>query len=180
MKAKVCLVGEEGVGKTSLIRRFVRDEFADKYIRTMGTKVSKREVHIEAPDNGSPIQLDMMVWDIIGEKEHRALLQEEYFDGAKGVIAVCDVTRQETLRLLEDWIDAAIRHTNRPPPVMILGNKTDLTQAMQVREVDLHGFANANGASWRPTSAKTGENVEAAFRSLGTAIVDQALARHVA
>src|SRR5947199_1004565 len=67
IKTKVCLVGEAAVGKTSLIRRFVQDEFDDRYITTLGAKVSKREMAFETPDR-TKIHMDMTVWDIMGRK----------------------------------------------------------------------------------------------------------------
>src|SRR5207253_4979715 len=92
VKAKVCLVGDVAVGKTSLIRRFVQDEFDDRYITTLGAKVSKREMQFGTPDR-TQIHMDMTVWDIMGEKGFRDLLKEAFFHGAKGVVAVCDLTR---------------------------------------------------------------------------------------
>ena len=88
IKTKICLVGEAAVGKTSLIRRFVQDEFDDRYITTLGAKVSKREMTFDLPDKGSKLQMDMTVWDIMGEKGFRDLLKEAFFHGAKGVLAV--------------------------------------------------------------------------------------------
>src|SRR5437660_12340143 len=90
VKAKVCLVGDVAVGKTSLIRRFVQDEFDDRYIATVGTKVTKKSVDVTW--KGAPAMLDMMVWDIMGEKGFRELLKEAYFDGAQGVDRTSDVT----------------------------------------------------------------------------------------
>src|SRR5256886_8679432 len=75
LKAKVCLVGDVAVGKTSLIKRFVQDEFDDRYIATVGTKVTKKTVDVRW--RGAPASLDMMVWDIMGEKGFRALLRSE-------------------------------------------------------------------------------------------------------
>jgi len=100
IKTKVCLVGEAAVGKTSLIRRFVQDEFDDRYITTLGAKVSKREMAFEAKDR-TKIHMDMTVWDIMGEKGFRDLLKEAFFHGAKGVVAVCDLTRYSTLKELD-------------------------------------------------------------------------------
>ncbi|TLZ94344.1 MAG: hypothetical protein E6K04_01825, partial [Methanobacteriota archaeon] len=80
VKAKVCLVGDVAVGKTSLIRRFVQDEFDDRYIATVGTKVTKKTVDVTW--KGAPAMLDMMVWDIMGEKGFRALLRDAYFEGS--------------------------------------------------------------------------------------------------
>src|SRR5438093_9676315 len=94
LKAKVCLVGDVAVGKTSLIKRFVQDQFDDRYIATVGTKVTKKSVDVVW--KGASATLDMMVWDIMGEKGFRALLRDAYFEGSQGVLAVCDVTRKDT------------------------------------------------------------------------------------
>jgi GTPase SAR1 family protein len=74
VKVKVCLVGSGGVGKTSLIRRYVNDMFDDKYIATIGTKVTKKEIPIK-DQNDSEIKMDMMIWDIMGQKGFKQLLQ---------------------------------------------------------------------------------------------------------
>src|SRR5256884_8127756 len=101
IKTKVCLVGEAAVGKTSLIRRFVQDDFDDRYITTLGAKVSKREIVFDMP-NRKQIQMDITIWDIMGEKGFRDLLKEAFFHGAKGVLAVADLTRRRELKNLED------------------------------------------------------------------------------
>src|SRR3989442_7561439 len=105
MKVKVCLVGEAAVGKTSLIRRFVLDNFDDKYIQTLGTKVSKKELTSSVPEGAGELKIDMTIWDIMGQKGFRELLKEAYFYGARGILAVRDVTRPKTLDDLDDWIE---------------------------------------------------------------------------
>src|SRR5438093_9223217 len=105
IKSKICLVGEVGVGKTSLVKRFVLDTFDDRYVATVGTKVTKKTVPVLW--RGGPAMMDLMVWDIMGEKGFRALLKEAYFEGCQGVLAVCDVTRKDTLHELNDWIAPA-------------------------------------------------------------------------
>src|SRR5437879_12186691 len=102
IKTKVCLVGEAAVGKTSLIRRFVQDDFEDRYITTLGAKVSKREIVFDMPDR-KKLQMDITIWDIMGEKGFRDLLKEAYFHGAKGVLAVADLTRRPTVREPGGW-----------------------------------------------------------------------------
>ncbi len=81
MKVKICLVGEGAVGKTCLIRRFIQDQFDDRYISTLGAKVSKKEIKVDGPNGG--MDVDMTIWDIMGEKGFRELLKEAYFHGAK-------------------------------------------------------------------------------------------------
>src|SRR5438309_6423160 len=102
LKAKVCLVGDVAVGKTSLIKRFAQDQFDDRYIATVGTKVTKKSLDVAW--KGAPATLDMMVWDIMGEKGFRALLRDAYFEGSQGVIAVCDVTRKDTFYDRSEWV----------------------------------------------------------------------------
>src|SRR2546428_13421861 len=102
IKAKITLVGETAVGKTSLVKRFVLDTFDDRYVATVGTKVTKKTVPVVW--RGAPARMDLMVWDIMGEKGFRALLKEAYFEGRQGVLAVGDVTREDTLLDLDSWI----------------------------------------------------------------------------
>src|SRR3989449_3200053 len=83
MKTKVCLVGEAAVGKTSLVRRYVLDQFEDKYITTLGAKVSKKEMEFDVPDRDLHVQMDITIWDIMGEKGFRELLKDAYFYGAR-------------------------------------------------------------------------------------------------
>ncbi len=171
MKVKVCLVGEGAVGKTCLIRRFIHDQFDDRYISTLGAKVSKKEILVDGARG--PISVDMTIWDIMGEKGFRELLKEAYFHGAQGILAVCDVTRKETLDDLDDWVAAVVKVTGKIP-VEFLANKADLKDQQVVREADLAQAAGSHGAPYLFTSAKTGENVEAAFANLAKMITERA------
>jgi len=177
MKMKVCLVGEAAVGKTSLIRRFVLDDFDDKYIQTLGTKVSKKEILTQATDGTGELRIDMTIWDIMGQKGFRELLKEAYFYGAKGILAVCDVTRKRTLDDLDDWIEGVYSVTGRIP-IEFLANKVDLEKP-ELGEEELIQAARAYDSSFHFTSAKSGVNVELAFQSLGERIVKERYARKV-
>lgn len=170
MKVKICLVGEGAVGKTCLIRRFIQDQFDDRYISTLGAKVSKKEIKVDDPNGGTDI--DMTIWDIMGEKGFRELLKEAYFHGAQGILAVCDVTRKETLSDLDDWVAAVVKVTGNIP-VEFLANKVDLRDQMAVTESDVEAAAESHGAPWLFTSAKTGENVESAFAKLAQLIAER-------
>src|SRR5438445_10641182 len=93
MKTKVCLVGEAAVGKTSLIRRYVLEEFEDRYITTLGAKVSKKELGFDFPDKDISVQMDMTIWDIMGEKGFRELDKKAVLQGKKVDLAGRDITR---------------------------------------------------------------------------------------
>ena len=98
VKRKVLMVGEGGVGKTSLIRRFVVDKFSDDYIVTIGTKVTKKDLRIDV--GARTVDLSLMIWDVLGQKGYRGI-QAASFDSARGVLLVYDVTRPETRDSLE-------------------------------------------------------------------------------
>src|SRR2546427_12358876 len=99
IKAKITLVGETAVGKTSLVKRFVLDTFDDRYVATVGTKVTKKTVPVVW--RGLPPPMDLMVWGIMGGKGVRAPLKEGYFEGGQGVLAVGEVKRKGTLDALD-------------------------------------------------------------------------------
>jgi small GTP-binding protein len=174
LKSKVCLVGEKAVGKTSLVCRYVMNMFDEQYITTIGTRVSKKEVRVSVPEQGLNVQVDMMIWDIMGEKGFRELLKDAYFYGANGILAVCDVTRRKTLDDLDDWIDGVEQVVGKVPTLLAV-NKTDLSSSAQFRERDVAQFAKAYNSDFFLTSAKTGDHVEAAFARLASLVVEQQL-----
>ncbi len=171
-KFKICLVGEEGVGKTSLIHRFVSGAFDESYIRTLGAVVSKKTVSLGSLE-GRPVQVDLMILDIMGKRTFLQLFKEAYFHGAKGILAVFDVTKKATLRDLTKWIDG-VRESVGPIPVYALGNKTDLAERRETEEQEASDTLRAYECPILYTSAKTGANVEQAFQSLAKTIVETA------
>jgi small GTP-binding protein len=172
MKTKVCLVGEAAVGKTSLIRRFVKDVFDDSYITTLGAKVSKVEIQVEVPEKDLLIQMDMVIWDIMGEKGVRDLLREAFFGGAKGILAVCDLTRYSSLKELDDWVQSVFQVVGEISVVYAV-NKADLREEVMLLfgEEDIEMSAQAFDATYFFTSAKTGEHVQLVFQRLAEDIV---------
>lgn len=172
-KLKICLVGEEGVGKTSLIHRFVSGAFDESYIRTLGAVVSKKTVAL-GTFHGRPVHVDMMILDIMGKRTFLQLFKDAYFNGAKGILAVFDVTRKASLRDLTAWIDG-VRESVGPIPVYVLGNKTDLKERWETTNEDVSTVLGSYECPVLYTSAKSGDNVEEAFQGLAKTIVEQSL-----
>ncbi len=169
LKSKVCLVGEAGVGKTSLIRRFVLDVFSDEYIRTLGAKVTKKSLPIAVPERNLRFEVSMAIWDVIGHAGFRDLLSDSFFLGAQGILAVADLTRKETLPSVAAWVSAVEKVAGRVP-VVLVGNKADLEREAQFGERELAAMARSIEAAHVIASAKSGQNVEQAFRLLATAV----------
>lgn len=164
-KIKVCLVGDIGVGKTSLVRRYVLDQFDDKYIATIGTKVTKKNIIAENPHTKQEESIAFLIWDIMGQPSFREILREAYFYGAQGALCVCDITSKDSFSELRYWIKA-MTATAGPVPMMMIGNKIDLMGKREVTLEDLNAFAQKFNSPTILTSAKTGENVEKAFTTL--------------
>jgi small GTP-binding protein len=157
------MVGEEGVGKSSLVRRFVYDEFDDRYLPTLGAKVSKKIIGCSIGGRTSEAVLN--IWDIMGTPSFRELLREAYFESTQGILAVADVSRPPTIQALRGWV-SSVRGVAGPIPAVVLANKADLVPESQPVAGMMEHLADEIGPAWLPTSAKTGRNVEQAFESL--------------
>jgi small GTP-binding protein len=168
-KYKLCLVGDGAVGKTSLIRKFVYDEFDDKYIVTFGTKTTKKVCSVPHPTSTLPTEVTFLISDVMGQTDVKSI-HDTYFYGAAGAIIVCDITRKETLLNLENWVDR-IRHLVGEIPLIFLGNKSDLEHKAMFEYRDLEAVTEKFDLPCSMTSAKTGENVEESFRRLAELIL---------
>jgi small GTP-binding protein len=170
---KVCLLGDLAVGKTSLVRRFVYDLFDDKYISTIGVKVSRKVLAVQ---RGADIaELTMMLWDLAGSEEFDRV-RASYLRGSAGAVLVCDLTRPETLDCLPQYTDEL--HAANPEAHLILAvNKRDLIEPSppeDLRPLDLEkveAVARRLASPYYLTSAKTGLEVEELFRHLGRLLV---------
>lgn len=170
MKVKVCMVGDSGVGKTSLVRRYILDFFDDRYIVTLGTKITKKHILLRESPLGTPVDVTLTLWDIMGQESFRELLKESYFYGANGLLAVADATDAGTLVSIRRWLDLAQGVAGKVP-VHIVANKVDLTGKVSLSPEDLENTARELNATFLFTSAKTGEKVEDSFLSIASSIV---------
>jgi small GTP-binding protein len=172
MRTKLVLVGESGVGKTSLVRRFVLNEYEDAYVPTVGTKVTRIELTV--PHGAEmDVQMDMAIFDITGQKGFRDLVRETYYHGAQGLLAVCDFTKKESLSALTDWIPTALEITGDVPAYLV-ANKKDLEAQRAFSDDEIREVAESFAAPLIFASARTGEFVEDAFNVLAIEMVDRA------
>lgn len=178
-KFKVCMLGNSAVGKTSLIRRYVYDEFRDEYLSTIGTKITKRVISLKK--GNQKFKVTLMIWDIEGDftkivdttDDFRNWIPENFYSKTEGVLLVCDLTREETFKFIPFWYDNLAAELGRDPPCILLGNKSDLkhdrdiTQEEIDREIDVYDFP------YYETSAKKGTNVNEAFKKLAKMIMKE-------
>jgi small GTP-binding protein len=166
MTKKICVIGDAAVGKTSLIRRFVVEKFDDKYITTIGTKTSKKTMTIRG--GATDIYLTLMIWDVLGQKNFEKLHKSAY-KGASGAFVVMDLTRKETLTTFSAWVKSLYKITGEIP-IVVLANKHDLEPAFGRKEIE--AVIEEYEFPYILTSAKTGENVNDAFYSLGRMMIE--------
>jgi len=155
IQKKICMVGAYGAGKTSLVRRFVESMFDERYHTTVGVKIDKKVVKVDAG------AMTMMIWDLAGgdETEHTRL---SHLRGSNGYIIVVDGCRRWTLeraRLLRE----EIRQQFGELPHVLAVNKADLRAMWEIDDLSTVGCDAGNTFL---TSAKTGDAVEVMFQSL--------------
>jgi small GTP-binding protein len=162
LQKKIVMLGSFAVGKTSLVRNFVHSTFSEKYHTTIGVKVDRKQVDLDA----GPV--DLVLWDIHGDDEFQRV-RGSYLRGASGYLLVVDGTRPETLQAAQRLYDFAVESLGDVPFILLI-NKNDLQDQWQLPPDVLHELAECH---WHilHTSAKTGKNVENAFNWLAQEIV---------
>ncbi len=164
---KVCLLGDFAVGKTSLVRRFVYNLFDDRYLSTIGVKVSRKTVIVT--HDGEMIQLAMMLWDLGGSEEFTQM-RGSYLRGTSGAVWVCDLTRPETLDSLPEYVGTLFQ-VSPGARLVLAANKRDLVDEQRITVSQLEAVARDLGAPYYLTSAKNGDRVEALFHHLANLLV---------
>jgi small GTP-binding protein len=151
VRKKILLIGDFNVGKTSLIRRYVDNSFDEKYLTTIGVKISKKCLTIEG------LECELLIWDVEGQTPHKRI-PHSYLKGASGAIFVADVNRSETIEGIDAHITTFLS-INPHSKYVIAYNKADLLTAQQQEMLSLSGDIFL-------TSAKENLNVERLFITL--------------
>lgn len=166
--SKVCVVGDFAVGKTSVVERFINNQFSDKYLTTVGVKVDTKEIEHE----DISVSHKLVIWDVAGS-DRFGHTEFAYLRGASGYIFVADGTRSLTLRSVHD-LREQITEKYGAAPCVLLVNKKDLTGQWEVSEKQLLELVESY-CNVYATSAKTGDEVETALRSLSKQVLQNDL-----
>ena len=155
---KIVMVGDFGVGKTSLVRRFVENSFSEEYLSTIGVTISKKSI-----DNAT-----VMIWDIEGHTEFKPIFKQ-YLLGSKGFIIVADLTRDNTVESILNHVRTC--HDIVPAtPIAIALNKADLRDNISQEEIENIYSLSPYIVDVFKTSAKSGDAVEDLFFKLNQKI----------
>jgi hypothetical protein len=166
LKKKICMLGSYGVGKTSLVGRFVRSMFDDKYHTTVGVKIDKKVLSVEDQE------VTLMLWDMAGEEDGAPVKLNQVKDSS-GYLLVIDGTRAKTLEVARG-IQERVANEIGAKPFLALVNKADLRETWEIPDST---WAELAGAGWTvlETSAKSGQHVEEAFLTLTSRILQAQL-----
>ena len=167
-KFKVVLVGDGGVGKTSLVKRFVYSKYSDQYTKTIGTNVYRKD--LITIHEGKRTVLNLQIWDVMGQRLFPQVIATS-MRGARGIIFVTDLTNKQSLLSLPNWIQTVFEN-NDDAAFVFLANKSDMGD-IQFGETALQSMAQSFGSPHFMTSAKRGDNVEKAFETIGNLMLSE-------
>lgn len=169
---KMCLVGDFGVGKTSLIRRFVERQFSDQYLSTVGVKISRKNVQLTGVKQREKLDVQLLIWDLEGHTKFKAIAPS-YLAGASGAIIVGDVTRQETIDNIPERMELFLSVNPKGSLILAL-NKCDLVEEEKAAKLlkSMQASQHERVIASYATSAKTGAYVDEMFQFLAYKMVE--------
>lgn len=174
--AKVVIIGEAAVGKTSLRKKFIGQGFRKEHMMTIGTDFSQKLVVLE--DNQKSIELQ--IWDLASDVKSEKVRRKKYLKNATGAILVFDLSRSETFLKLNYWLNELfLANPKSKLPILIVGNKCDLIRQRDILQEDVIKFVEhliedktikSSWIDYIETSAKSGFNVDNGFQIIAEAI----------
>tara|TARA_B100000674_G_C37978072_1_gene980502 strand:+ start:6982 stop:7599 length:618 start_codon:yes stop_codon:yes gene_type:complete len=159
---KVILVGNSGVGKTSMLSRYVDKVFDSNFLMTIGVdfKVKKLELNCKS--------IKLQIWDTAGQERFRTI-NSAYYRGSNGIILVYDVSNRKSFEDIKDWLGELDDHCSKETIKVLVGNKSDVEfRSVSIEEAE--NFAEKYGMSYIETSAKNNKNIETIFLKLAVDI----------
>ena len=161
---KILILGDSGVGKSSLFLRYTKNEFKADMRSTIGVEFGLKFLKIE------DFQLKIQIWDTAGMERYRSITNA-YYKGAKGVIIVYDICRKKSFENVDNWIEDFKSKADEDAVILLIGNKCDLIESREVTMEEAERKAQKNQYGFMETSAKDNNNVEKAFETLFEEIV---------
>jgi len=169
---KMCMIGDFGVGKTSLIRRFVDRQFSDQYLSTVGVKISRKSIALENTKHPESVTAQLLIWDLEGHTKFKGIAPT-YLQGASGVLIVADVSRTETVERISEHVKL-FSSVNPKGSIIVALNKVDLIDEEKLAllvEIS-HAIGQGKVLAVYTTSAKTGKDVDEIFHKLAYTMVE--------
>ncbi|CAF3630877.1 unnamed protein product [Rotaria sp. Silwood1] len=153
---KILIIGDSGVGKTTILQRFANDYFSTEYVATIGVDFQIRTLEIDSK------RCKLQIWDTAGQDRFKCVVSS-FYRNANGVIICFDITDLESFRNVNNWLEEVKRYCPEQTPMFLIGTKSDLKTRRMVSDDIIKAYAEKNQLSYLETSSKTNENVEKCF-----------------
>ena len=158
---KVIVIGDPAVGKTSLLTKFAKNQFEEKYLPTVGVNIVKEPIELKERN----ATINLMFWDVAGQPQFY-MLHRPYFNGADGMILVFDITRSSTFSNINNWYNSSVKYGLSGIPRILIGNKVDLKDERKIILPMAEHLSEKLNAPYFETSALTGETVKEVFQKI--------------
>ena len=164
---KLYLLGNSTVGKTSLVYKYIKNEFRNHYLSTIGFENTFKDIVL---DNGERVKINFH--DTAGQEKYRSLAFNS-IKSASGVILMYDITNKDSFKSIPQWISSIRQHKGEDFPIVLIGNKCDLKEEREIKTEEGNDLANKYGFLFFETSSKEGINIKESILELVLKIVDQ-------
>ena len=161
---KILLIGDTSVGKTSILCKYIDDEFSDTYLSTIGIEFKIKSLII----NGKKVLL--RIWDTSGQERYRSITQN-FYRNANGILFIFDITKKETFDNIKIWLTDSENCEDNKVTKMLIGNKIDLENKRKIDNETIKKFAEKKEMKYFEASAKEGINIDNIFRELAELIL---------
>jgi small GTP-binding protein len=153
---KLILIGNSGVGKSSIIQRYMKNTFEESYKCTIGVDFLMKTLNL----NGKTVKLQL--WDTAGQEKYKSMVAS-YYRGANVALVVFDITSHASFDSLPVWIENYYKNGPEEKNIILIGNKKDMEESRQVTRQEAEIFSETNNMMYFETSAKEGDNIEYIF-----------------
>lgn len=156
---KIILIGDSGVGKTSILARFVGEEVVKSHISTIGIDFKMKCLSVDGK------QVKIQVWDTAGQERYETITTQ-YYRRAQGIVLAYDITRKESFNSIRKWLRYVEEFAERDVKLTLIGNKSDLSEQRRVTVEEAEALAQEFNIPWFETSAYTGDHVDDTFLTI--------------
>ena len=165
---KIILIGSSGVGKSSLLQRYIQKVFNESYASTIGVDFFMKSINIGEKS------IKLQLWDTAGTEKFRSITTG-YYRGADAAFVVFDLSSKNSYNAVGDWIENYYKYKNPDSEknVVLIGNKVDLVDKREVTKEEAENYVKANNIFYFETSAKEGDNVEECFNFIAKKLLEQ-------
>lgn len=158
-EAKILLVGDSSVGKSSIMMRFIDNFFNESMTTTVGADFKSKRVKVDETE------MKLIIWDTAGQEKYRSLAQN-FYKNALGVFIVFDITNRATFTNIDNWVKQVQKNTGDDVIKWLLGNKADLESERQVSKEEIDETCKKLNLEYLEVSAKSGVNITTGFMNI--------------